>query len=63
MRDVAMYLALIGVMGMSLLTLDARATASQAVAESQAVKEVCAAVDGDQSVHHYATDEVFFLLR
>ena len=53
--------SVIGTMGMSLATLEARATASQAVAESQATKEVCAHVDSGMSVHHYATSEIYFL--
>lgn len=63
MRTFILFAALIGVMGMSLATLEARRTATAATREAQAVKDVCAHVDGDVSVHRYATDEVFFLLK
>ena len=63
MRDFILFSALIGVMGMSLLTLEAQRTEAATARELAATKAVCSTVDGDQSVFHFATDEIYFIAR
>ena len=56
MRTATLFLALIGVMGMSCLVLNAQKSEAN-------VRKVCSKVDAGSSVFHFATDEVFFITR
>ena len=55
MRTAILFAALIGVMGMSIMTLNAQRSEAN-------VRAVCSVVESG-SVWHFATDEVYFITR